>query len=70
MSGVIIAILNSFGRNIRAVLKVLAEAGLMAKPSKCKWARRSVQYLGHRVGQSCVAVGVLLKKLQVSGDPD
>jgi hypothetical protein len=37
-------------KHIAAVLKKLAEYGLTAKISKCKFARKSVDYLGHRIG--------------------
>ena len=33
----------------------LAESGLIAKPSKCEWAKARLVYFGHRVGSGLVA---------------
>ena len=36
--------------HIRVVLDALKEAGLTAKPSKCMWSARPLEYLGHKIG--------------------
>ena len=40
---------------INIVMSKLAESGLIAKPSKCEWAKARLVYLGHRVGGGLVA---------------
>ena len=42
--------------HITKVLSALCAAGLTAKPAKCQWGRKYLDYLGHRVGggQLCV----------------
>ena len=42
--------------NVQQVLEALKDAGLMAKPSKCVWGARSLNYLGHMVGLGYVSV--------------
>ena len=42
--------------HVRKVLSALRVTGLTAKPSKCQWGRRHLDYLGHRVGCGKVAV--------------
>ena len=42
--------------HIRGVLEALREAGLTAKPSKCVWGARSLEYLGHEIGDGLVSV--------------
>ena len=42
--------------HIRGVLEALSEAGLTAKPSKCVWGARSLEYLGHKIGDGLVSV--------------
>ena len=34
-------------QHIQAVLEALREYGLTAKPKKCRWGARSLEYLGH-----------------------
>ncbi len=43
-------------QHLRLVLEALRKSGLTAKPSKCQWGRRHLDYLGHRVGGGKVAV--------------
>ena len=38
------------------VVRALSEAGLTVRKSKCVFGRRSVEYLGHRIGSGCLAV--------------
>ena len=42
--------------HIRGVLEALREACLTAKPSKCVWGARSLEYLGHEIGDGLVSV--------------
>ena len=42
--------------HIRGVLEALNEAGLTAKPNKCVWGARSLEYLGHGVGNGLVSI--------------
>ena len=42
--------------HITAILEVLKRHGLTAKPSKCVWGARTLEYLGHIVGDGKVAV--------------
>ena len=42
--------------HIRQTLTALREAGLKVKPQKCDWGKRTLQYLGHQVGDGKVAV--------------
>ena len=42
--------------HIRGVLDALREAGLTAKPNKCVWGARSLEYLGHEIGDGLVSV--------------
>ena len=37
--------------HVESVLKVLRQAGLTAKASKCQWRRSKLEYLGHVVGE-------------------
>ena len=41
---------------IRGVLEALREAGLRAKPNKCVWGARSLEYLGHEIGNGLVSL--------------
>ncbi len=43
-------------QHLRLVLEALRKSGLTAKPSKCQWGCRHLDYLGHRVGGGKVAV--------------
>ena len=43
-------------QHLKHVLEALKKAGLTAKPEKCQWGRRHLDYLGHRVGCGKVAV--------------
>ena len=43
-------------RYIREVIGRLQQAGLTAKPAKCQWAKRTLEYLGHVVGNGLVSV--------------
>ena len=43
-------------QHINTVLTALTEAGLTASPRKCKWAGKSVQFLGHQVGAGQMAI--------------
>ena len=43
-------------KHVREVLQALQKAGLTAKPTKCAWGRRYLQYLGHIVGSGKLAV--------------
>ena len=43
-------------KHVREVLQALQKAGLMAKPVKCAWGRRYLQYLGHIVESRKLAV--------------
>ena len=43
-------------QHIDTVLTALTEAGLTASPRKCKWAGKSVQFLGHQVGAGQMAI--------------
>ena len=36
--------------HIRGVLEVLREAGLTGMPNKCVWGARTLEYLGHEIG--------------------
>jgi len=36
--------------HIGRVLRKLGEAGLTANPIKCRWGSRSIEFLGHQVG--------------------
>ena len=38
------------------VVRALSKAGLTIRKSKCVFGRRSVEYLGHRIGSGCLAV--------------
>ena len=49
-------LLYTQGRGIQAVLEALRENGMTAKPKKCKWAAKTLEYLGHIVGNGQVAV--------------
>ena len=40
------------------MLEALREPGLAAKLSKCVWGARSIEYLGHEIGNSSVSVPV------------
>jgi len=42
--------------HVKKVLQALRKAGLTAKPSKCKWRRSSIHYLGHTIGSGQVSV--------------
>ena len=42
--------------HIRGVLEALREAGLTAKPNKCVWSARSLEYLGHEIGNRLVSI--------------
>lgn len=42
--------------HIRVVFEKLRQAELTVKPSKCLWARRSVEYLGHVVGKGRISI--------------
>ena len=42
--------------HIRGVLEALREAGLTAKPNKCVWGARSLEYLGHEIGNGLVSI--------------
>jgi len=42
--------------HVRKVLTALRQAGLTAKPSKCKWEKSHLDYIGHRVGSRKFAV--------------
>ena len=42
-------------RHVRVVLGWLSEAKLTAKPVKCEWEKRYVNYLGHKVGEGTSA---------------
>ena len=44
-------------QHIDEVLSKPAEAGLMAKPTKCEWGKEQVEYLGHIVGNGQCRVG-------------
>ncbi len=43
-------------QHVTHVLEALKQAGLTAKPGKCQWGRRHLDYLGHRVGCGRIAV--------------
>ena len=43
-------------KHVREVLQALRKAGLTAKPTKCAWGCRYLQYLGHIVGSGKLAV--------------
>ena len=43
-------------RHLGEVVRALGKAGLTIKKSKCTFGRRSVEYLGHRIGSGCLAV--------------
>ena len=43
-------------KHIEVVLQRLARYGLTAKPAKCAWARKTLEYLGHVVGDGKVQV--------------
>ena len=42
--------------HIRGVLEALREAGLTTKPNKCVWGARSLEYLGHEIGNGLVSI--------------
>ena len=42
--------------HIQEVIGRLQQAGLTAKPAKCQWAKRTLEYLGHVVGNGLVSV--------------
>ena len=42
--------------HLEEVVKALCKAGLTIRKSKCVFGRRSVEYLGHRIGSGCLAV--------------
>jgi hypothetical protein len=42
--------------HVRKVLAVLQEHKLLAKPTKCEWFVRDVEYLGHRISGDGIAV--------------
>ena len=42
--------------HIRGVLEALREAGLTAKPNKCVWNARSLEYLGQEIGNGLVSI--------------
>ena len=42
--------------HVRAVLEALRQHGLTAKPSKCVWGAKTLEYLSHLVGNGKVAV--------------
>ena len=42
--------------HIQAILEALRENGMTAKLKKCKWAAKTLEYLGHIVGNGQVAV--------------
>ena len=42
--------------HIRGVLEALREAGLTAKPNKCFWSARSLEYLGHEIGNGLASI--------------
>ena len=42
--------------HLKEVVRALSEAGLTVRKSKCVFGRRSVEYLGHRIGSGCLAV--------------
>ena len=42
--------------HLRLVLGSLRKHGLTAKPCKCVWAAKELEYLGHVVGRGCVLV--------------
>ena len=42
--------------HIDSVLEALRATGLTAKPEKCVWGARSLEYLGHKVGLGKVEV--------------
>ena len=46
---------QDFG-HIREVIGCLQQAGLTAKPTKCQWAKRTLEYHGHVVGNGLVSV--------------
>ena len=39
---------------VEAIPQALWEAGLTAKPTKCRLVMEQVNYLGHVVGQGCI----------------
>ena len=42
--------------HIKEIIRHLQQAGLTAKPAKCQWAKRTLEYLGHVVGNGLVSV--------------
>ncbi len=42
--------------HIQEVIRCLQQAGLTAKLAKCQWAKRTLEYLGHVVGNGVVSV--------------
>ena len=42
--------------HIREVIGHIQQAGLTAKPAKCQWDKRTLEYLGHVVGNGLVSV--------------
>ena len=42
--------------HIRGVLEALREVGLTAKPNKCVWGARTLEYLGHEIGNGLVSI--------------
>ncbi len=43
-------------QHVTHVFEALKDAGLAAKPGKCQWGRRHLDYFGHRVGCGRIAV--------------
>ena len=43
-------------QDVRKVVGCLGEAGLTVKKKKCEWGRKSMMYLGHKVGSDVMAV--------------
>ena len=56
--------------HVRSVLAVLRKRSLTTKPSKCTWGRSYVEYLGHFVGSSFVAVPRMRVMAMVSATSD
>ncbi len=42
--------------HIQEVIRCLQQAGPTAKPAKCQWAKRTLEYLGYLVGKGLVSV--------------
>ena len=42
-------------KHIKQVLEILRANGLVIKPSKCSWAQKSIEFLGHSVGSNGIS---------------